>query len=216
MVDKKKSKQKVQTGDLNAKLDKILKNQELILDNERKILGEEEEIKELERQEIEKENLELTQNENTLQSLEELQKSIQESSRKTVRKITKRDFLKGFIGAFIGVMSHFAFTKAVSIAEHLTVIRATYLYIVALLIIIAMLYYTGFRNIQKQTVLKFLPMRATILYFVSIFTIIFVNLLFAQIESFAFWDVYKLVGANIILAVIGAGTADLIGKMEED
>lgn len=216
MVDKKKSKQKVQEGDLNKKLDKILKNQEVILENERKILGEEQEIKELEMQELEKENLELSQGENTLQSLEDLQNSIKESSRKTVRKITKRDFLKGFIGAFIGVMSHFAFTKAVDIAAHLTIIRATYLYIVALVIIISMLYYTGFRNIQKQTVFKFLPMRATILYCVSIITVLFVNILFAQIQSFAFWDLYRLVGANIILAVIGAGTADLIGKMGDD
>ena len=215
MVDTKKSSKKIQEGDLNKKLDQILKNQETILENERKILGEEQEIKELGMQELEKENLELSQGENTLQSLEELQNSIKEGSRRTVRKITKRDFVKGFIGAFIGVMSHFAFTKAVYIAEGLNFIRSTYLYIVALIIILAMLYYTGFRNIQRQTVLKFLPMRATILYGVSIFTILFVNLLFDQIVNYSFLGLYNLVAANIILAVIGAGTADLIGKMED-
>lgn len=200
---------------LNEKLDKILENEEKILENEKKILGEEEEIRKLEEQELQKETQELEQGKDALESLKDLQKTIDESSKKAIRKITKRDFLKGFIGAFIGVMSHFAFTKAVTIATELSFFRATALYIVALVIILSMLYYTGFKNVQKNLVFNFLPLRATILYIVSIFTILFVNLLFGQIQDYSILGLYNLVAANIILAVIGAGTADLIGKMEE-
>ena len=218
MVEKKSKK-----DELNEKLDKILKNQEIILENERKILSkedtilnEEEEIRSLEQQELENETVEISQGKTALESLQDLHKSIQESSRKTVRNISRRDFVKGFIGAFIGVMSHFAFTKAVDVAQHLTLLRSTLLYIVALVIIISMLYYTGFKKLQKVIVLKFLPLRATILYVVSIITILFVNLLFDQITDYSIIGIYNLIAANIILAVIGAGTADLIGKMEEE
>lgn len=79
-----------------------------------------------------------------------------------------------------------------------------------------MLYFTGFRQIRKKLLFNFLPLRATILYGVSIITIIFVNFLFGQISEYTIINLYNLVAANIILAVIGAGTADLIGRVEED
>ncbi|MFT4244875.1 MAG: hypothetical protein ACMXYB_05470 [Candidatus Woesearchaeota archaeon] len=208
---------------LNAKLDLILKNQETILQNEAKILGreekilqKEEEIEQLEREEMTNEKNYHTQEEGSLESLLALQQQLENESKKSMRKITKKDFFKGFIGAFIGVMSHFAFLKAVSISEDLTFSRATALLIVAAIIIVTMLYFTGFRQIRNKFVFNFIPLRATILYGVSILTILFVNFLFGQIQDFSFMGLYNLVAANIILAVIGAGTADLIGRVEED
>ncbi|MCH8519221.1 MAG: hypothetical protein LAT82_00510 [Nanoarchaeota archaeon] len=208
---------------LNEKLDLILKNQQTILDNEAKILGEEEkilekeeEIKRLEEEEMSNEQNYHSKEEGSLESLLALQQKLQNESKKSMRKITKKDFFKGFIGAFIGVMSHFAFLKAVSISEDLTFTRATALFIVAGIIIITMLYFTGFKQIRNKFVLNFIPLRATILYGVSIFTILFVNFLFGQIYDYSFFALYNLVAANIILAVIGAGTADLIGRVEED
>lgn len=208
---------------LNEKLDLILQNQQTILENEARILGEEEkilqkeeEIEQLEKEEINNEKKYHSQEEGTLESLMALQQKLERESKNSMRRITKKDFFKGFIGAFIGVMSHFAFLKAVDVSVELSFIRATALYIVAAIIIITMLYFTGFRQIRKKLLFNFLPLRATILYGVSIITIIFVNFLFGQISEYTIINLYNLVAANIILAVIGAGTADLIGRVEED
>lgn len=205
---------------LNEKLDKILINQDKILENESKILGEELKIEELERKEIEKE-ISLDKKESqALSELDQLQKNLRNSLYSPMKKITKRDMFKGFIGSFVGIMSHFAFSKGAEIAFNpafpLSPLRATFLYLVAFVIIIVMLYYSGFKKIEKTTVLKIMPLRALVLYSVSIVTVIFVNLLFNKLHyPFTFTELYVLVGANIILAVMGAGTADLIGRVED-
>ena len=220
---------------LNKKLDKILENEDEILKNQRKILSKEEEIKELEEEEISKEEeikeLEeeeiskeeeglkkvIKTEEETLAELEELQKNLKKNFSSTMRKITKRDIFKGFIGAFIGVIGHFAFVKAADIAVKLSTTRATILYLVAFFIIIIMLYYTGFRKVEMRIIMKFMPFRASLLFLVSVITIIFVNLIFGKIHfPLEFSELYKLVSASIILAVIGAGTADLIGRINEE
>ena len=200
---------------LNKKLDLILKNQKKILENEAKILGEEEKIEELEKQAL-KEETNVEKNENKIISeLDILEKRLKSSVSSPIKNITKRDIVKGFIGSFIGVMSHFAFTKGAEIAYDLNFYQSSVLFVVAFMIIVIMLYYTGFRRVEKKVLLKFVPMRATVLYTVSIFTIIFVNLLFGKIDfQISFIELYNIVGANIILGVIGAGTADLIGRNE--
>ena len=130
-----------------------------------------------------------------------------------MRNITKRDLAKGFVGAFVGVMGHFAFSKAADIAPTLNFFQSSVLYLVAFMIIVLMLYYTGFRNIEKHIIAKFMPIRALVLYTVSIITVLFVYLLFGKIYlPLHFLEIYNLVAASIILAVMGAGTADLIGK----
>lgn len=214
---------KNQTSTLNEKLDTILRNQKKILSNEAKILGEEEKILEkeehiesLEDEELIKEDREFEQGKGTYDSLLELQKKLESQNKKSLQKVTKKDFFKGFIGAFIGVMSHFAFLKAVDVSYELSFLRATALFIVAAVIIVTMLYYTGFQRVRKKLLLHFIPLRASILYFVSIITILFVNFLFGQIQNYSFMTLYNLIAANIILAVIGAGTADLIGRAEEE
>ena len=205
---------------LNKKLDKILKNEDEILKNQRKILSKEKEIEKLEKEELSKEEelkaSVLKTEEETLAELEELQKNLDKSLSSPMKKITKRDVFKGFIGAFVGIIGHFAFLKASDVALEISILRATILYFVAFLIIIIMLYFTGFRKVEMRIVMKFMPFRAGILFTVSIVTIIFVNMIFGKIHPpIEFSEIYKLVSANIILAVIGAGTADLIGRVDE-
>lgn len=210
-----KSKTHPQKNSLNEKLDKILENQKVILKNEQKILGKEDEIEELEREDLAQDTQANQTEEETLSELTKIEAKLNESMQKPLKLVTKRDMFKGFIGAFVGVMGHFAFSKAADIAETLSFMQTTLLYIVAAFMITIMLYYTGFRNIEKQIVMKFMPLRAIVLYSVSIITIIIVNLLFGKIHfPLNFTEVYNLVGASIILAVMGAGTADLLGKVE--
>ena len=209
-------------SDLNKKLDLILENQKKILKSESEILGEEEKIldKEKKIEELEKKALKHEKNiEKSEKEIYEefayLEKKLKDSISIPLKNITKRDIIKGFIGSFIGVMSHFAFTKGATIAIKLDFYRSTILYLTAFLIIFIMLYYSGFKNVEKRLVFKFMPLRATLLYTVSIFTIIFINLLFGEINfGINFIELYNIVAANIILGVIGAGTADLIGRNE--
>jgi len=77
------------------------------------------------------------------------------------------------------------------------------------------LYFSGFRKITDDFVIKIMPLRAVILYCVSILTVILVLFLYGKI-SFAtpFKEIFNSIASISILAVIGAGTADLIGKNE--
>lgn len=201
---------------LNDKLNLILSNQDKILKNEQKILGEEEKIEELEKEELRDDKTFEKDEQTALSELANLEKELKMSISNPIKKVTKRDIFKGFIGAFVGIMGHFAFSKAADLAPTLSIARATVLYIVAFIIITVMLYYTGFRKIEKRTIMKFMPLRATVLYIVSIITIILINLLFGKLHfPIHFNELYTLVGASIILAVMGAGTADLIGRGEE-
>jgi uncharacterized membrane protein len=201
---------------LNEKLDKILENQEKILSNEEKILKEEGHIEELEQEALNEEHMQSQSEEDAMEELHKLEKDLKDSLKShPMKKVTQRDLIKGFLGASFGILGHFAFSKAADIAIGLSIWRATVLYFVAFVVIIAMLYYAGFRKIEKRVILKFMPLRASILYGVSIFTILLINLLFGKIHyPFTFTEIYTLVGASIILAVLGAGTADLLGRNE--
>lgn len=210
-----KMAQKKQSS-LNEKIDLILENQKKILKNEAKIFKEEQKLEEMETRDLESDERLAHSEADTLKELEKLEKEFSQGA-SPITQITKKDFVKGFIGAFVGVMSHFAFSKAADLAPSLEVWRATVLYIIAFIMIVGMLYYTGFRSVKHQTIFKFMPARATVLYGVSILTILIVNALFGKISlPLSFTQIYTLVGANIILAVMGAGTADLIGRVEHE
>jgi hypothetical protein len=169
----------------------------------------------MERLDLEGDQKTIKSEEQALKELAKLEKNLKSSLSSPIKKITTQDFIKGFIGAFIGVMGHFAFAKAADIAVGLDPIRASLMYVVAMIIIIGMLYFTGFRKIEKHIIMKFIPLRATSLFVVSIITILFVNLLFNKIHfPLSFSEVYYVVAANIILASMGAATADLIGRVE--
>ena len=212
----KKKQNSLSENSLNKKLDTILENQKKILRNESKIFKEEEKLEDIGTKDLNNDKKLASSEKEALKELENLEKEFSKNY-SPFTKITTKDFIKGFIGAFIGVMSHFAFSKAADLAPTLEIWRATILYIIAFIIIVGMLYYTGFRKVRKQTILHFMPIRATILYGVSIITILIVNALFGKIHlPLNFTQIYTLVGANIILAVMGAGTADLIGRAEHD
>lgn len=207
-------KTKKKTG-MKKEMDTILQNQKTILKNQNKILGEEQKIEEMERKELAKEDMFEKTEEETLKELEQLEKQIKKDIENPLKKVTYRDLTKGFVGAFIGIVGHFAFAKGTEIAQTLTFLKSTVLYIVGFLIIIIMLYTTGFRKVEKRIMLKFMPMRAIILFCVSILTIFFVYLMFGKIHfPITFLELYNLIGATIILAALGASTADLIGRSE--
>ena len=200
---------------LNKKLDEILKNEKKILENERKILNEETDIDKLEKKEIKENNIEINDEDKALEDLQKLEKEIKTNSVNPIKDITKKDILKGFVGAFIGIVAHFTFAKGVLVAKNLTIINSILLYVTAFIIINIMLFYSGFRKIKKHLLLKFMPLRSIVIYLVSIITILLVYLLFGEIhEVLTPLKLFNLVAANIVLAVIGAGTADLIGKNE--
>lgn len=212
---KKPTKKLIEKNSLNKKLDLIIQNQKKILENEKQILGEEQKIEKLEKEDLIQDKQANLSEKETMAELQKIESKLNKSIQKPLKLVTKRDIFKGFIGAFVGVIGHFAFSKAADIAKYINVTQATILYITAAFVITIMLYYTGFRNIEKQIILKFMPLRAIVLYTVSIITIIIVNLLFGKIHfPISFIEIYKIIGANIILAVMGAGTADLLGKVE--
>jgi len=202
----------VNKNELNTKLDEILKNQKKILSNEEKILGEEKKIEDMELTELEKEDINQKTEEEALNELIHLEKQLKKKNYSPMKTITKRDVFKGFVGAFAGLMGHFAFSKGYELGSHLTIYQATILYIVAFVVINIMLYYTGFRKVQKHLIMRIMPLRAIILYTVSIVTILLVYLLFGKLHfPLQFTEVYTVVGSSVTLAVMGAGTADLIG-----
>ena len=201
----KKIKMVSEIKKINIKLDKILKNQQ-------KILREEKVLEELERKELNQEDTIISSEKEALRELEKIGENLKKNISSPLRTITKKDIAKGIIGAFIGIVGHYAFLKGKDFAESLTFSTATGLYIISFLMLVLMLYYTGFRTIEKKIIVKFLPMRATILYLTAIGTIFFVYVIFGILEMpLSFEQIYKLIGANIILASLGSGTADLIG-----
>ncbi len=200
---------------LNRKLNQILKNQKKILENESIILGEEEKLEEINKKEIQKEEIEIKDEQEALKELSELENKLKKTVSKPLRKITQKDLIKGFIGSFFGIIAHFSFAKGVLIAKNLNFLSSTVLFITGFIIINIMLYYSGFRTVKRQLMFKFMPIRASIIFLVSIFTIILVLFLFNEIHfPIHPIELYNLIAANIILAIIGAGTADLIGKNE--
>jgi hypothetical protein len=197
------------------KLDKILEKEEEILMGQKKILKEEEKLEEMEAMDLEGDKEIESGEKDAFSELKKIEKKLSSIQNKPMKKITKRDITKGFVGAFFGIVGHFAFYKGVGIAETLTIFQATLLYLFAFLIITIMLYYTGFKEIEPKLILKFMPLRIIVLYSVSIISIVVVLGLFGKLHfPLHFVEIYKQIGAIIILAVIGAGAADLIGKTE--
>lgn len=202
---------------INNKLDEILRNQKKIIDFNKKLLKEEDEVlnteKEIKEGEQKLEKGEQKE-ENLLQELEELDKSVSNQLNQSLRKVTIRDGFKSFIGAFIGLVSHFVFLEALHLSESITFYRATIWYIFSFLLIIVFVYYTGFRKVKRNLMFHFLPARALMIYFVSIGTSLLVYVIFGIYQDLHMIEIYKAVGSSLIPAVIGASTADLLGKSE--
>jgi uncharacterized membrane protein len=189
---------------VNDKLDLIIRNERKILKNQKKIVLEEQEQSE------DQENLEDLEKKQ-LQELDDLEKQIYDQVGKhPLTKITIRDFFKGMVGAFVGIISHFAFSKGVEIAMKISNFQAGMLYLVSFIIGAVLLYATGFRRIKQVKFFSFMPVRILVLYSVAILTVTAVLTIFKQYHSLN--ELYKQVAVVSLPAIIGAGAADLIGR----
>jgi len=198
--------------DVSAKLDKIIKNQNKIIKNQDKILKEELTEKKAEKELGAMERREIKE----LQELKELEKKIKfDIEPHPLRKITYRDFTRGMIGAFVGIVAHFSFVKGVHLAEHFSVYRATLLFVASFLLGFLYLYFSGFKKVEKVLVMKFIPLRLLVIYGSAILVTIVVLWLFGELgHGVTFIEGFKMVSGISVLAVLGACTADLIGGGE--
>jgi uncharacterized membrane protein len=181
----------------------VLKAEDKIEHLEEEQLAEEKKLEGLERDQVEE-----------LKKLEDLEKSIKKDvAPHPLTKITYRDLTKGTIGAFIGIVSHFAFLEGLHVSEKLSMLRATLLLIVSFLIGVAFIYFSGFRRVKQVRALSIIPIRVLVIYGVSLAVVIVVLALFGQITAqTSFQELYKNVAAISILAILGASAADLIGR----
>ena len=150
-----------------------------------------------------------------LQKLESLEKKLAANVTKPLANITYRDFTRSAVGAFFGILGHFSFFYGIKISEHISVTRASLLYITAFFVGLLFLYFTGYRKTKKASH-GLLFVRLLVIYSTSIFVIFLILFLFDYI-SFAqgFASIYKTVATISIIAVMGAVTADLLGKEPE-
>ena len=147
------------------------------------------------------------------EKVEKLEKDIKkEVTAKPLKELSLRDLNKGIIGAFIGVVAHFAFVYGKEIATQISTIRAAVLLVFSYVLIILLMYETGYREIKEKRLLGVLPKRATAIYITSIIMIPVIFFLFNQLSFSDPIAVFKQIAVTSVLASVGAGTADLIGK----
>ncbi len=197
----KKMKRKTSENKLSRiedKLDKLIKL-------EKRSLEEEEDTQRLERQELrDLDDLE--------EDIDELEAKIKkELGVKALGKITLKDISKGIVGAFIGIVSHFAFFEGAHIAEGISNFRALLILITSFLVGLIFIYFTGYRKVRKIKLLTFVPLRVTVIYFTAILVIVFVLYIYGIIEHSTTNLLFRQVGVISLPAMLGASAADLIG-----
>ncbi len=169
---------------------------------QRKILEEEKKIERLQLQELQ-----------TIKSLKkEISKDVGEHP---LTRITKADLVRSVVGALIGTVGHFAFFYGVEIADKISIFRASFLYAFSLIVSFLFMYYSGFRKVKEIRIFRFIPLRVAVVYLISIGVVISTLFMFGFIDfSSGFIYVYKVTAATLLLAVLGASTADILGKGE--
>jgi len=146
-----------------------------------------------------------------LKELEELESSIKkEFGSHPLKRITFKDLTKGVIGAFVGIVSHFAFIEGSHIAQQIDINRAFLLYLTSFLLGTILIYFSGYRRVKQVKFLRLMPLRIVLIYFTALLSVIVVLFLFNQITTTDM--LFKQVATISIPAVIGASVADLIGK----
>ncbi len=147
------------------------------------------------------------------EKIEKIEKDIRkEVAPKPLKRFNVKDLNKGIIGAFIGVVAHFAFIYGKEIAKDISTTRATVLIIFSYMLIIILMYETGYREIKEKRLLGVLPIRATVIFLTSICVILVIFFLFNQVSIGDVTGLYKQIAVTSVLASLGAGTADLIGR----
>jgi len=193
-----------------------------ILAEERKV---ETEVKDIEKKEEEIENEEKAifseekKVEKESEKVEKLEKEIRkEVTPQTLTRFNLKDLNKGIVGAFVGVVAHFGFIYGKAIAKDITLPRALLLFAFSYLVIVVLMYETGYREIKEKRLLGIFPRRATFMYFTSLAVVVLIFFLFNLIDCQSLLEcakstvLYKEVAVTSVLASVGAGTADLIGR----
>ncbi len=164
------------------------------------ILKEEERIEKLEQKELKK--------------LQELQKEVRKDvGSHPLTKITRSDIVRSFIGALIGTVGHFAFFYGVELADRISLVRASALYILSAVVAFFFMYYSGFRKVKEVRIMRFIPVRVVVVYFISLFVVLITLFIFGLIDSSSsFEHIFKVISTTLMLAVLGASTADILGK----
>lgn len=223
MPKKEQKKKSVDLRMINKKLDTILQKQNDVSHEEQAIEGEERRI-EQEQQTLaqEQEHLRGYQRESKqfhekelseLERLEVLEKQIEKNVLDhPLRKITYQDVARGVVGSFFGAVAHYTFIYGLEIAEHISLLRASFLFVLTFVIGGVFLYLTGFRKIKDKRILLFLPLRLFVLYMTALIVTTIVLYVFMPAFGHDLVESYKAVSTVSLIAMIGAVTADLLGK----
>ena len=149
-----------------------------------------------------------------LRELEELKAEVKkDTSSHPLTRITRADIVRSTIGALIGTVGHFAFFYGVELAEKITFNRATLLYILSLVVAFLFMYYSGFRKVKEIRIFRFIPARVTVVYIISLIVVAGTLFLFGFIDITTDFNlIYKAIATTLLLAVLGASTADILGK----
>jgi uncharacterized membrane protein len=207
-ISKIKSVQK-QEKENSEKLTEVIALEKKLLEEEKKIETEES-VEKNEENKIE--NI-LEKEESDIEKLEKIEEEIKaEVGEHPLAKVTLRDVIKGLIGAFIGLAIHYTFTYGVEIAQGLTMTRATILFPVTFFVGLLFIYATGFRKVDDKKLLIYMPIRLFVLYLCALAMSVLVLMLFYPNFGNVFEESYKMVAAVMLAAVVGACTADLLGK----
>ena len=187
-----------------------------ILAEEKKVENKESSIEKKEESIEKKENIIVSEEkkiEAESKHIEKLEKEIKkEVSSQPLKKFSLRDLNKGIIGAFIGVVADYAFLYGKELSKSITYARASVLLIFSYFLVILLLYETGYRVVNDKKYGGVFPVRATLIFLTSILVIMAIFFLFNQIDFSDFGAVYRQVAVTSVLAALGAGTADLIGR----
>ncbi len=188
---------------LEKKIDKILK-----LENRE--IKEEKNIEKLEKKQLKK----VESEEDELKSLEKLEKEIKkEVGSHPLTRLTIKDMAKAMVGAFVGIVSHFAFIEGAHLSESVSYAKASFLLVFAFVIGLVFIYATGFRKVKEKTLTRFFPLRVIAIYLVSLLSIFVVLYMYGIIEPpLDLGLLYKQIATISIPAIIGASAADLIGR----
>ncbi|MBD3318980.1 hypothetical protein GF342_03655 [Candidatus Woesearchaeota archaeon] len=194
-------KKKVTLKDLDKKISTLLKEHKELLKEHKKLEKTDAKL--------------LRQEESELSGLEKLQKIHEDLSRAVsphpLRRLTLKDLAQGTIGAFFGVLAHFTFFYGVKVAHQISVTRAILLFPLSLVVGAIFLYATGFRKVPKRF-LWYLPVRLFALQLIAILMAILVLAIFEPEFGHNIADSFKAVATVSLIGLLGAITADLIGK----
>ena len=199
-----KKRKKVTLVDVYDELQSVKRQQKQIMKFEQEQLKREIKIEGYEKKELEE-----------LEALEDIEKKLKVAvGSHPLRKVTIKDVVKGGIGAFIGTTAHYSFIYGVKVAQSIDLARAILLFPLAFAIGAVFLYFTGFRKIKNPKLIWFLPVRLVVLFLTSL-TVSFLVLYLLQPEFIHDpITMFKTLATVQLSAMIGACTADLIGKNE--